>query len=1381
MESIAVVLLLIVLGGGGLLVALIYAIISGSARTARMAQLEEEQASLRKALHDAHGRIAELERGMGTAFQRLDWLRANQAALPSGEVQAAEARAAEAEASAREAEELSARAAAKVAARVAEEMARAAERARRVPVPVAEIPLAAPPAAAAEPATPAEQPLDSADLVPASVAEAPLSSADLVPASVAEPPLSGADLLPASVAEPPLSDADLLPASVAEPDPASDVRGAPPAAPPAAAGPAIPVWSTPSAAPAPAPVAAAARVVEPPPPSATPPSSAAAPPLRPDWERWIGVRGAAALGACILVLAGLYFFKYSIEHDLVPPVARVILGTLVGLGGIGASELMLRRKYTVLANWLGGAGIAILYTSFWASSALFHLVDTAPAFGLMGLVTVACGLLALRHDAIVIALLGLLGGFITPMALASGEDHPFGLFGYLLLLDGALLYLAVRRGWAVLGGLSLLGTAFYQVAWIGASMGPDRIALGMGIIVVFGALYGVSLPVPREDEPASWRLTRAAAVLLPYAFGLYFGLRADSGEHLAPLGVMLAMLSGGAAWMARARQTGWIALSAAVADVAVVGAWLVVHDRAPVAWEIAGVVGGLAALFHAFRELGWYRETRGGAPGVGADAAAVSALGGLFLLVVSGAAPTSADPWPWLAGWAFLGALAVRQSLLGSPGLRLGVALLIDLGVPVVHAVHAGDAGFPAEQVHLSGIVVVATLTVLGAHLLRREARATRAAPSTRAPARRANTDEIVVLLPLAFALYFAARADAGPRLLPLAALLAGVAAASAWAGRAAGRSAWMAVIAAIGGLGVLLVWLAGHDAPAAAWEVAMLLTAFAATLHVFTELPAPSARASAANTGRAASIAAVGAGVLLLATAASAEAHAPWPFVAGVLVLAGLVLRQSRAAGREALPLAVALVLGLGLPGVHAVHRDDALFPPAEVWLALCLAVAIAVQGVAQLAPEGPRRRWASHGAALLALLLLAVAFESPAAPALLLLATVALLALALVSAARLGHGGWVLAATLAGAFVHLAYVLGRVPYQVEASRPAALVALGGQALAVVLVAAWPLLAARRLSADAWAWRAAALAGPVWFPGLYYVWTSALGKDAIGLLPIGLGAVTAGVATLARPALPAEGAVRKTALVWLFAITLCAVSVAIPLQLDNEWITVGWALEGVALLALWKRMDHAGVKYTALAHLGVVAVRLVLNPSVVDYHARGSLPVLNWLLYTYWIPAACLLGAWWLLRELEVSRGRPWERGLYDKGHATLALACAAAAIVVFFVWENLAIFDAFGSGPELRVAFDRLPARDLTLSLSWAIYGLVLLGLGMARRSAALRWTSLMMIIITMGKVFLYDLSHLHDLYRVMSLVGLAFSLILISLAYQRFVFARRDEAAK
>jgi uncharacterized membrane protein len=87
--------------------------------------------------------------------------------------------------------------------------------------------------------------------------------------------------------------------------------------------------------------------------------------------------------------------------------------------------------------------------------------------------------------------------------------------------------------------------------------------------------------------------------------------------------------------------------------------------------------------------------------------------------------------------------------------------------------------------------------------------------------------------------------------------------------------------------------------------------------------------------------------------------------------------------------------------------------------------------------------------------------------------------------------------------------------------------------------------------------------------------------------------------------------------------------------------------------------------------------------------------------------------------------------------------------------------------------VSFERLPARDLTTSIAWAVYALALLALGMARASTGLRWASLALLLVTIAKVFLHDLGELRDLYRVASLAGLAVSLLLVSLAYQRFVF--------
>ena len=66
----------------------------------------------------------------------------------------------------------------------------------------------------------------------------------------------------------------------------------------------------------------------------------------------------------------------------------------------------------------------------------------------------------------------------------------------------------------------------------------------------------------------------------------------------------------------------------------------------------------------------------------------------------------------------------------------------------------------------------------------------------------------------------------------------------------------------------------------------------------------------------------------------------------------------------------------------------------------------------------------------------------------------------------------------------------------------------------------------------------------------------------------------------------------------------------------------------------------------------------------------------------------------------------------------------------------------------------------------------------MGTWRRTSSLRWTSLGLFFLTIGKVFLYDLGQPEGLYRVGSLAGLALSLIAVSPLYQRFVFRETRE---
>src|SRR6266566_6511249 len=302
----------------------------------------------------------------------------------------------------------------------------------------------------------------------------------------------------------------LLQAREAAPERAEKPEPAPvrePAAPQAVAPPAAPPFPAPPAAP--------------PRPAAPPPVSA--PRVEIDWEQLFGVRAAAGLGGVALALAGLLFFKYSVEHGLVPPWLRVVLGTVVGVACIAGSEWRLRREYARTADALAGAGMVVLYAAFWAASIRYGLVPTPVAFVLMVAVTASGCILSWRRASQVIASLGLIGGFLTPLLLSTGTDRPIGLFGYVLLLDTGLLYLARRRRWPVLVLLSLAGTAFYPTPCIWTRMGPDRLLLGLAILGAFAFLFAAA-PRLADDEEADleWLVAQAGGVLVPFAFVLYF-------------------------------------------------------------------------------------------------------------------------------------------------------------------------------------------------------------------------------------------------------------------------------------------------------------------------------------------------------------------------------------------------------------------------------------------------------------------------------------------------------------------------------------------------------------------------------------------------------------------------------------------------------------------------------------------------------------------------------------------------------------------------------------------------------------------------------------------------------------------------------------------
>jgi uncharacterized membrane protein len=102
---------------------------------------------------------------------------------------------------------------------------------------------------------------------------------------------------------------------------------------------------------------------------------------------------------------------------------------------------------------------------------------------------------AVRLNALVVAILGMLGGFLTPILISTGVDNPLGLFGYIAVLDVGLLVVAKHRRWYFLAALAAAGTALMQVGWAAEFFVREKyfegnkIFIALAVLLGFNALY----------------------------------------------------------------------------------------------------------------------------------------------------------------------------------------------------------------------------------------------------------------------------------------------------------------------------------------------------------------------------------------------------------------------------------------------------------------------------------------------------------------------------------------------------------------------------------------------------------------------------------------------------------------------------------------------------------------------------------------------------------------------------------------------------------------------------------------------------------------------------------------------------------------------------
>lgn len=162
------------------------------------------------------------------------------------------------------------------------------------------------------------------------------------------------------------------------------------------------------------------------------------------------------IGVLILLFGIGFLSKYIMEHHMFPPVFRVAGMFLLAVLLFAVGVRMTATRYSSVALGIIGLSFAAGYLSIFTGSRLYGLIGVPWAYGAMIVLTAFFMTFSVRRDYIFPALIGVLGGYLTPFLLNSRGFAPEWQLGYLTVVTAGVLFCAFFRNWNFLNWLALV-------------------------------------------------------------------------------------------------------------------------------------------------------------------------------------------------------------------------------------------------------------------------------------------------------------------------------------------------------------------------------------------------------------------------------------------------------------------------------------------------------------------------------------------------------------------------------------------------------------------------------------------------------------------------------------------------------------------------------------------------------------------------------------------------------------------------------------------------------------------------------------------------------------------------------------------------------------
>ncbi len=1108
-------------------------------------------------------------------------------------------------------------------------------------------------------------------------------------------------------------------------------------------------------------------------PPGVPPSVAQAPPLPPppapprprrDLEIAIGATWLTRIGMVAVLLAVGFLLKHAFSEGWITERILVAVGIVAGVAILAGGEYAHQQGYVSQSQALTGGGAAVLYLTLWAGQHLYGLLGSATTFPMMAVVTVVAAAQAIRHESETVATFAWVTGYAVPLLIGGGaggaadSGGPGPLFAYLSLLSVAVVVVTQRYLWPTFTGLALLGAYTSGVYISRVSGGALGWTLTYLMLVTAGMLWVSVSRQGRRGE--SFGAVGAAAGY--FVTGVVL-MSETSGSPFIPYLYLLA-LSGSALWLGHTqdwRGMRWVgALGSFVgfllllpvirrAGIAGMGDWMLLYAAMCVAGTLA-VSGGreadaeplaLAAVGTAYAAV--FTLVRLAPVGAASGGACFA-----FLTLLAGGVVFIALHFPWK----HFSALGLAAAFLATGLLSVDVVGGRIVDFPLIYLALIGPAAL-LTSVHRDSRAL-GTISVLGIYAgLMLSTMIGSAAPELAVPGclvlaavgclsaieRRAWYGLEWAALAGTWAAYLlwrttGGRWDADPENLGFTALYFIVFIAAAWLRQGVlSTSAGVAdAVLACANAGAFF-WMGCHDVRQV--EAAGPLAVALAVLYAVVGVTAVRRRPEQTGLGPVH----IGLAIVFITAAIALLAHGYQMTVlwaVEVVVLMGLGCQFRSRALRDA-----ALVV-LILPLVRAIVIDSQIAQQGYQWLLnsraesmLAVVAAMYVCGYlyARMGDDVDER-------------------EAQSSVGLVALATVLL---------------WWVVSGETWSFVGWQLGLGRSAQHFALSGVWVVFSVALMAAGIVYHSAgfrWAslgLLAVTTLKI---------LAGDPPLFGATYV--PLLNAHATPLLAIALIAFAAAAWYARSPeADEAERQAGTTLLVvgtglllWVYSTEAwLAIGWCSPYGLATQQAALsgGWLVFGAVMLWMGMRRSSLAMRATGLTVLAIVAGKvLAIDPALT---ATTYVPLANYHALPLLVIGGILFAA---------SGWYGQTTGCVDDEEAAVANAIPyAGGLLLLWVLSTEAWYFADWG---LHAGRD---AQQYALSMVWAVYGAILVTIGLVRSNPPLRWMAIILLGMTVLKVFFLDLRELEMFYRILVLLGLGIVLIAVGFAYQRLV-RQQDE---